>query len=62
MMPQRAAVAGRRVISGRTMRQPPLKVKGAGKKQAYHAVSAPSGAACFRLWLRVTLPESPLAT
>ena len=27
MMPQVAAVAGRRVISGRNMRQPPPKVK-----------------------------------
>jgi drug/metabolite transporter (DMT)-like permease len=59
MMPQRAAVAGQRVISGGTMRQPPPKVKGAGKKRAYHAVSAPSGASGFRLWLCVTPAGKP---
>jgi hypothetical protein len=30
-MPQEAAMAGQRVISGRTMRQPPAEVKGLGK-------------------------------
>jgi hypothetical protein len=36
-MPQMAAVARRVVISGRTMRQPPGKVK-ARKQRARHAI------------------------
>ena len=35
-----AAVAGRMVISGRTMRQEGPKVKGLGNSRACHAVSA----------------------
>ena len=35
-----AAMAGRRVISGRTMRQEGAKVKGLGNLRASHAVSA----------------------
>jgi hypothetical protein len=62
MMPQRAAVAGRRVISGGTMRQPPLKVKGAGKKQAHHAVSALPARPSSGYGSASPLPESPLAT
>jgi len=46
MMPQRAAMVGRRVISGGTMRQAAQKVKGLGIFRACHAVSAlsPQGA------------------
>jgi hypothetical protein len=39
MMPQIAAMAGRRVIPGRTMRQPSAKVKGVVKGQTCHALS-----------------------
>jgi hypothetical protein len=48
MMPQMAAVAGRRVISSGTMRQRPPEVKAVLENQACHALSCLPGGLTHR--------------